>query len=1280
MSLNTKHFGLNVRYYLLTALLFYNLASLLCQNAIVGSGFSSGWGGGSCPTGNSNFTYFGPSLGGTFTNTLQANGTGNQYFRFGIDWNTTTAQRTISIGSDIAVLPTQKYTLNSSCTTAGAMYIQVSNTSNRYVFKTRNGGTNPQGDFVVFELGGEPSQVTSVIPSPRQPEIAENQATLVKAILNNALPTGQGVYLRYSVDNWATSNILNMSGIGLVRSASIPGQTSGTVVKYYVFTSGANININHIDADLFSINANTNGGSNYSYTVTNTPNVSVNPSYPNTTQSITITFNATGTALAGASKVYLHGGASTNYLNPTSFNHVTGNWGQDDGVGEMMPIPNQTDQWQITLNGGCRAYFNINNTEDIFGLNFLFRNASGTIKVDNNEMNYHNAIDPGHYFLLSAPSQTMQAVQSGTTFEVKSESTVAPTMWILKDSTTSPPIVLHTQAGGSSYNYSLLMPDTQDHTYRLEAQYATGKKHKTFHLIGFLPPAMSSRPSGMKLGVNYHPNDATKVTLILHAPTYTRYKKGTGVVSGTGTTPPKNVVYVIGDFNNWTPSEAYKLNRDTDGWNGSTDSDNDGDRGDYWWITLTGLMPGQAYVFQYLIDGNLQVGDPYTEQVSDFDDIAIPSSVYPNLISYPPQAVDRASVFRTNASGFSWTAPPFMPPAKKDLNIYELLIRDFTDEGTYLATIDRLDYIKGLGINAIHIMPVSEFEGNSSWGYNPNFYFASDKAYGPAYQLKKLIDECHKREILVFNDLVLNHAFYSNVMAKMYWDPTFNRPASHNPWFNATHKMVRNPAGHWGVDWNHESEHTQNMVDSILGYWLSEFKFDGFRFDFTKGFGQTNPDDFPPGDDWASSYNQDRIDLLKRMVDRMWLYYPGSIAIFEHLADVQEDRVLANHGILMWSGVGHHNAIKNFILGYNSDNPNIYDSGVYNTSSRNFAQPHWMSYGESHDEERLGYELMQYFNGPKTTANMIDRLKIAYGFNLLLPGPRMLWQFGELGYEVSINYNGRTGEKPTYWSYYDDAKRRELYTFISRILKIRSKYNIYSTPPDYDNIGLGAGNIHIPRVMRFSSNNGKHVIVCANIDPNTGRNVTPNFDVPGTWYRYNGVLDEAPYVVTNLGSNYVLAPSEIVVFTNFIIDDCTDIRSDDDSGPYSLRNAIDCAIDGATIECEYPVFGDTITLQTPIVIDKNITIKGFFGRNIHIQGNGFNQSIFTIESGKVVTIDGISLLCSSGNNEGRCLVNYGNLTLANTLLFDDSLSNSSMIINQGNATLSIEKNVDIVKE
>ncbi|MGE5355833.1 MAG: alpha-amylase family glycosyl hydrolase [Deltaproteobacteria bacterium] len=1264
--------------------LCFNIA--YSQNAIVGTGFSSGWGGGSCPTGTGNFNWFSNSFGTSFIGTFSPNSTGNQYFRLGIGWDNTSAHRTITIGSDVYVNPKNEYQLNSQCTTNGALYYNVPNINYKYVFKTKNAGVNPDGKLIFFEIQGDVRTVASVTQSPDALNVGASTPVTVTAQLNGNINPGQGVYLRYSTSpNWSTSSTLEMTGSGNVFSGIIPQFPANTVVSYYVFTSGNALTITHDKADWYTINGNTNNGQNFNYTVLSGV-VTVAPSFPNDSEPVTITLDASGTPLEGVSKVYLHSGVSVNQSTPKAFNYAKGNWGQDDGIGEMTNTGG--NNWQIILTQGLRNYYDVPPDKDIFGLNFLFRNAAGDKKVDKNGQNYYNAVNPGNYFTTNAQNVPVNFVQTGNSFGLSATANTVPDTWTLTEidiNTNAWISTLAFQNGNLNFTYSIGITTTNLRKFKLEANFGGTTKYKTFYIMGYLPVTIESRPSWTKPGINYHASDPTRVTLVLHAPTYTRFKKGTGAISGNSTTTAKNVVYVVGDFNNWTPGESNKMKRDRDGWDGSNDSDGDEDRGDYWWIEISGLLPGQEYVFQYMIDGNIQVGDPFANKISDPDDQYISSAVYPDLITYRPQAVDRATVLRTGQTVYNWTAPTFTKPGINELNIYELHFRDFTEEGTYLAAIEKLDYLRGLGVNAIHVMPVSEFEGNSSWGYNPNFYFAPDKAYGTANDLKKFIDECHMRKIQVFNDIVLNHAFYSNVMAKMYWNSTLNRPADDNPWFNPVHKMIYDSNGHWGADWNHESEHVQNMVDRILDYWLQEFKFDGFRFDFTKGFGQSAPN---PDDPWASNYNQDRIDLLLRMANGMKSRNPGSVVIFEHLAASPEERTIANTGILMWSGIGHHNAIKNFIIGWPNDNTDIYSSGVFNSSQNGFTYANLISYPESHDEQRQAYNVKSYFNwaayaGPKITASdslnaIINRLKIGLGFNLFLQGPRMLWQFEEIGYDVSIDYNGRTGEKPVRWNYYDNLKRRELYNLVSRIFKIRNNYNIYHSV-DYGNIGLPGGNIATPRRMRFSTNDGKHIVIIANLDPAAGHDAYPNYPVTGTWYKYNGdpATDGTSFSVSNTGSVYYLNYSEMMVLTNFQIDRCTDVRNNNDSGPHSLRSAISCALPGETVTIEYPVFGNTITLSAPaITIDKNLIIQGFISRNVTVNGSGLTDPVFTINTGNAVNLNGIKLNCSQGNQQGRCILNNGTLTLDNMELSEPVLpTGGSTIINQGSVT--IKNNVKV---
>ena len=109
---------------------------------------------------------------------------------------------------------------------------------------------------------------------------------------------------------------------------------------------------------------------------------------------------------------------------------------------------------------------------------------------------------------------------------------------------------------------------------------------------------------------------------------------------------------------------------------------------------------------------------------------------------------------------------------------------------------------------------------------------------------------------------------------------------------------------------------------------------------------------------------------------------------------------------------------------------------------------------------------------------------------------------------------------------------------------------------------------------------------------------------------------------------------------------------------------------------EYPVYGQIINLATPIHIDKNITILGFPSMQVNISGAALNQSVFTIATGKTVTFNGISITCSQGNSDGRCLINDGHLTLDAVKFMDIYGSTTgSSVINQSAGTIQIKSNV-----
>ncbi|MCK4715577.1 MAG: alpha-amylase, partial [Candidatus Marinimicrobia bacterium] len=414
-------------------------------------------------------------------------------------------------------------------------------------------------------------------------------------------------------------------------------------------------------------------------------------------------------------------------------------------------------------------------------------------------------------------------------------------------------------------------------------------------------PPMSDKilPDNVVPGINI--TDANSVTLLLFA-------------------PYKEFVYVIGDFNDWMVDTSYFMNR----YYVSEDSV-------VWWLQIDNLVPDTEYAFQYFVDGEIRIADPYTEKVLDsWNDKWISSATYPGLKPYPDgKTKNIVGVFETNSSEYSWQTTGYNRPEKHKLVIYELLIRDFVAAHDYATLIDTLDYLENLGINAIELMPFNEFEGNSSWGYNPSFYFAVDKYYGPANDLKAFIDECHQRGIAVLMDVVLNHAYGQNPWVRLYADDLDS-----SPWFNSS-------APHtdfaWGYDFNHEKAATQRFVDRFNSYWMTEYKVDGFRFDFTRGFTNKSGSSGP--------YDASRIAILKRMYDEIRSVDSTAYVILEHLVDNNtEMKILADYGMMLW-GNSHWNYCQ-ASMGYTNDSD--FSWGYY--KSRGWTKPHLVTYMESHDE------------------------------------------------------------------------------------------------------------------------------------------------------------------------------------------------------------------------------------------------------------------------------------------------------------------------------------------
>ena len=621
------------------------------------------------------------------------------------------------------------------------------------------------------------------------------------------------------------------------------------------------------------------------------------------------------------------------------------------------------------------------------------------------------------------------------------------------------------------------------------------------------PLVTKKLPEGVKHGINYNADGSV---------TFVFYDKDTAGQS-------HKYCYIVGDWNEWT--------RKTEG-----AMYYDGSQG-CWWITLDGFGPDTEYRFQYRLGNNsgtdTYVSDPYTEIVYDqWNDQYIAG-----VPAFPAGAKQLVSAFQINRPEYAWKHKDFKVEDKNDLVIYEMHFRDFTKSQDIEGAMTQLDYIENLGVNAVELMPIQEFDGNLSWGYDPNHWFALDKYYGTREEYKAFIDECHARGIAVIVDVVYNHATGSHPWAKMWWDGANNCTASNNPWFNVTAKHEFNVFH----DMNHENAMVKEMVKGSLEYLLTEYDVDGFRFDLTKGFTQNNT----LGDVAAwGRYDQSRVDILKGYADHVWSVNSDAVVIFEHLADYSEEKVLAEHGIKLWRNM--NGTYRSAVSGGSGDFSGSYEKNLYGG---------WVSYMESHDEERLCYGAGAdassvtwgicgtltnwssditlaadgvFFSAKNVTFKADDMFKIRkvgewndafnYGastkgyklplnteykltlgsgsqdmavpaagtydvyfslaaekvwlmeagkrpadpsvtpggaaddpfevamrragasaaFFLTVPGPKMIWQFGEIGYDISIEHNGRTGEKPVKTDeYLAVPARKALYDTYASLLKFR---------------------------------------------------------------------------------------------------------------------------------------------------------------------------------------------------------------------------------------------------
>ncbi len=717
-------------------------------------------------------------------------------------------------------------------------------------------------------------------------------------------------------------------------------------------------------------------------------------------QDVTIFFHADegNKGLMGlnvSTKIYAHTGVLVNGGNDWKYAPT---WGDNSTKYELTYV--SENLWKLYI-GDIREYYGVADpAEKVTKLAFVFRNANGSKEgkgVGNSDI-FLDVVDAGFQISLESgvANNLITPDNANVTFKVGVTKAADITLSINGEN-----VATEKNATLLTAEYSFTKPGN----YEVKALAVAGDERiEKIQTLVYAGASQEAEYPGGKPKMGPVRNADGSVTFCLGA-------------------PEKESVILVGAWNDYTVSNDNVMNY----------TDVDGMR--YFWTTIKGLDNDTMYGYYFLVDGSMQVGDPYARLVLDpWNDKYLLTDVFPGLPEYPVDKVQSVplAIYQGSINDYDWEVDNFKGVASSDLIIYELLFRDFTGtegkadgNGTVRQAIEKIPYLKTLGVNAVELLPIMEFNGNISWGYNPNFYFAVDKAYGTPADYKEFIDECHKNGIAVILDMVFNQSDGLHPWYQMY-------PSGANPFYNQTAPHAYSVLN----DWNQGFPMVQEQWADVLRYWMEEYRFDGFRFDLVKGLGD-NDSYADSGDAATNAYNASRVARMKELQKVVESVNPSAYFINENLATAKEENDMAESGELNWANI--NDAGCQFAMGYKSDsNLNRFyapkDSRTWGST---------VSYLESHDEQRLAYKQNQWgVAGVKGNLSVsMQRLGSAAAQMIMAPGAHMIWQFSELGNDDNTkNSDGgnNTDPKTVRWNLLDVPERKGLYDCYSELIAIRN--------------------------------------------------------------------------------------------------------------------------------------------------------------------------------------------------------------------------------------------------
>jgi 1,4-alpha-glucan branching enzyme len=682
-----------------------------------------------------------------------------------------------------------------------------------------------------------------------------------------------------------------------------------------------------------------NQGEDYSIPVT-AGRIRISPEQPTANEIITVT------VFDSAPDTYLRWGvnAERNQWEPVHpvYHPESTQWA-DDAVGADTLLPPPNAEGHAVLQIGP-----FNRGEQLVRSLHMAVHWKGVWDTDSGR-NYNFPLD------WESPPATLELVHPATgtsahdavSIEVRNPMDAAVELWLNGE--------LLTTLTEAPYTYELSLDDQEMGPHRLTVRSETESAVLLDSVVFWRVPEMESlpMPAGTEYGATLHQDN--RVTFALYA-------------------PGKQFIELV--LYSDTETIQYPMHIASDG---------------SWWLTLE-LEPGR-YRYQYLIESDLLLADPYARQV-DWTNPAGQKGWLPR---------DTFSVIEVGAEPYVWEST-FTRPDLDELVIYELYIEDFAPREGFEGIVRRLDYIADLGVNAIEPLPWHPWTGMESWGYNPAYHFAVEQLYGTPHQLKRLIDESHKRGMAVIIDMVLNHAEWNSSLYQLY-----GNDYDASPYFRA----------HTGHNWgfpkiDQQSLAVKRWTADVIRFWIREYRIDGFRYDATRWTG------WQGYNDWGASW----YAYVARQED------PTNYQIAEHLpieppliTDTEMDT--GWHAEYRWR-------IREMITRAHLNVDGFKEA--MNARRVGFTHPRQrLPYTESHDEERVVRELRE---AGFVEDEVFRRAAMAIALTLTTPGVPMIFAGQEFGEDTAK----RVGWNPLNWSLLNQEPNRRLHSQTRDLIKLRTQH------------------------------------------------------------------------------------------------------------------------------------------------------------------------------------------------------------------------------------------------